>query len=192
MGKTTTASKTSAKRDDVYVEQPIVESVAAQEVEPQLNLEQQVTVRNIAGWTVGFARLLAIGDVTIPRKGFIRLTRNEIISQVQNNNKLFTGIDGMGGHATLQIDDAETLRELGFDNSERFSDAKVKELFDTSMNQEMFEERLKGYIRTRAEKYALMLSIIKQHLNDFSKIRFCENYTGFKMEKVEQDEKEAR
>ena len=33
-----------------------------------------------------------------------------------------------------------------------------------------------------------MISIVKQKLNDYSKIRFCENYTGYKVDKVEQDE----
>ena len=48
----------------------------------ELNLEQKVTVRSIAGWTTGFARRAdGIGDITIAPNGSIRLSRNEIIPQ---------------------------------------------------------------------------------------------------------------
>ena len=57
----------------------------------ELNLDAKVTVRNIAGWTVGFARIAdGYGDVTITPNGSTRLSRNEIISQVQSGNRLFT------------------------------------------------------------------------------------------------------
>ena len=76
----------------------------------ELNLEQKVTVRNIAGWMTGFRRIESQGDVTIPQEGTIRLSRSEIIAQVQNGNRLFNGIDERGSHATLYIDDEYTRR----------------------------------------------------------------------------------
>ena len=63
----------------------------------------------------------------------------------------------------------------------------MKELFNIA-RQDEFENELKKKIVTRAEKYALMLSIVKQKLNDFSKIRFCENYTGYKIDKIENED----
>lgn len=189
MGKTTTAKK--VQEENFYEEPKEVNTVVAQEVEQPLNLEQQVTVRSIAGWTTGFARMLTVGDVTIPKKGSIRLSRNEIISQIHNNNNLFTGIDGFGSHATLIVDDMPTIREVGFNVESQFSDKLVLNLFNIK-NQSEFENELKAKIVTRAEKYALMISIIKNNLNDFSKIRFCESYTGYKLDKVEQDEKNIR
>lgn len=190
MGRTTTAKKTSDPTEEVLTTpEQEVETVA--EIEPQLNLEQQVTVRSIAGWTTGFARMLTVGDVSIPKKGSVRLSRNEIISQIHNNNSLFTGIDGRGSHATLIIDDKPTIKEVDFEGAVQFSDDIVKKLFSIQ-NQNTFEEELRRTIVTRAEKYALMISIFKQNLNDFSKIRFCETYTGYKMDNVEQDEKNIR
>lgn len=187
MGRTTTAKKVD---ENVLPNEPEVKSEVVQD-EPQLNLEQQVTVRSIAGWTTGFARMLTVGDVSIPKKGAIRLSRNEIISQVHNNNNLFTGIDGKGNHATLIIDDEPTKKEVNFESAIQFSDNVAKELFAIK-DQNTFEDELKKKIVTRAEKYALMISIYKQNLNDFSKIRFCETYTGYKMDNVEQDEKNNR
>ena len=179
MAKRGTENNNETPNDDI-------ESVVAQEIEKPLNLEQQVTVKSIAGWTTGFARMLTIGDVTIPVKGSVRLSRNEIISQVHNGNNLFGGTDGKGSHATLIICDKPTIDELDFKTEYQFSDEKVKKIFSVE-EQEKFEAELKKYIVTRAEKYALMVSIVKQKLNDFSKIRFCENYTGYKIDKVEED-----
>ena len=185
MGRTTTAKK--VQEENINGMPKEVETVVAQEVEQPLNLEQQVTVKSIAGWTTGFARMLTVGDVSIPNRGSIRLSRNEIISQVHNNNNLFNGIDGFGSHATLIIEDEPTLNEVGFNSDNQFSDKLVKNLFDIR-DQNEFEIELKRRIVTRAERYALMVSIIKQGLNDFSKIRFCETYTGYKMDNIERDE----
>lgn len=185
MGRTTAKKETQSQEEYLNVPVQKVETVA--EIEPQLNLEQQVTVRNIAGWTTGFARMITVGDVSIPKKGVVRLSRNEIISQIHNNNTLFTGVDGRGNHATLIIEDYPTIKEVGFEDAKQFSDELVRNLF--SYRQDEFEDEIRKAIVTRAEKYALMISIYKQkNLNDFSKIRFCENYTGYKMDKVEQDE----
>ena len=179
---------TKAKDVDEHINgTPEVKTEVVQEIEQPLNLEQQVTVKNIAGWTTVFARMLTVGDVTIPKGGSIRLSRNEIISQIHNNNKLFCGIDNFGSHATLIIKDQPTLDEVGFSNADQFNDSVVKELFAIA-KQDEFEKELMKRIVTRAEKYALMISIVKQKINDFSKIRFCENYTGYKIDKVENEE----
>lgn len=153
----------------------------------ELNLDQKVTVTSIAGWTTGFARKVdGIGDVSIAPGGSVRLSRNEIIAQVQNGNRLLTGIDGRGNHATLIIEDTPTRVEVDFESAdgsrtqEVFSDAKIKELFAIK-SIKTFEQKFKNAIRTRAEKYASIQAIKRLKLNDFDKIRFVENYTGYKM-----------
>lgn len=191
-------AKTTRKPQDISEE---VESVVVDEVyeepqeelqeEPMVNLDQQVTIKSIATWNTGFARLLGVGDVSIPAKGSVRLTRNEVISQIQNGNSLFNGIDGFGNHATLLICDEPTKKYVGFEKAIQFSDAAVKKIFDI-YSQSEFESQLQNLIVTRAEKRALMASIRNQKLNDFSKIRFCEKYTGLSLDKLEQIEKENR
>lgn len=153
----------------------------------ELNLEQKVTVRSIAGWTTGFARRAdGIGDITIAPNGSIRLSRNEIITQVQNGNKLLSGLDGLGSHATLIIDDAPTRVECGFESEDGktkqtvFSEEVVTEIFKVKP-QASFEKAFKELIRTRAEKYAVIDFLRKGKINDYQKIRFAENYTGFRL-----------
>ena len=180
-------ARTTNKKAEMPEEIIVDNITATPNEEPQLNLEQQITVTNIAGWIVGFARLMGIGDVNIPPRGSVRLTINEVISQVQNGNKLLAGIAGFGNHATVIIEDSRVLRELGFENADIFSDEVVRKLFGIT-SQSAFEEAVKDKIRTRAEKYAFMASIVKLGLYDYSKIHFAEEYTGYKLYRVRQDE----
>ena len=152
----------------------------------ELNMDQKVTVRNLAGWTVGFRRIETQGDVTIPKEGTVRLSRSEIIAQIQSGNRLFIGIDDRGSHATLYIEDESTRLEVEFDSKEEkrtqliLNSDLVKKLFDYK-TMKTFEEKLHEYVVTRAEKYAITQIIKKLKLNDFEKIRMVENYTGYKL-----------
>lgn len=154
----------------------------------ELNLDTKVTIRNIAGWNVGFARIAeGVGDVTLTPDGSTRLSRNEIIAQVQNGNKLFTGTDGQGSHATIVIEDTDTRVWLDFESEDGsrkqdvFTDAKLKGLFELK-TQANFEKKLPTVVLTRAEKYAAIQAIKRLGLNDYSKIRYVENYTGYRLQ----------
>jgi len=154
----------------------------------ELNLDTKVTVKSLAGWDTGFARVVdGIGDVNITPEGSTRLSRNEIISQVQTGNRLFSGIDGLGNHATLYINDKATRIELGFESEdgkikqEFLDEEKVKKLFDIK-SYDRFESAFVDAVQTRAEKYAVMQIIKRLKLNDYSKIRFAETHTGFRLE----------
>jgi len=162
------------------------EDYTTPEIHEELNLDAKVTVKSIAGWNTGFARKVeGIGDVNIAPNGSVRLSRNEIIGQVQSGNKLFTGVDGVGSHATLYIDDKATRIEVEFENENTtqnvFSDSKVSELFEIK-SLEAFKKRFTEDIYTRAEKFAVIEAIKRLKLNDYSKIRFIEEYTGYKVQ----------
>lgn len=152
----------------------------------ELDLEKKVTVRSIAPWTTGFQRIESNGDVTIPPEGTARIARSEIIAQVQNGNRLFCGTDNRGSHATLYINDDATRAEVDFDSPEEkrtqvvITSELVQKLFNYK-TMKTFEEKLKEYVVTRAEKCAILQIIKKEKLNDFEKIRMVENYTGYKV-----------
>ena len=154
-----------------------------EQIQEEFNLDKKVTVKSIAGWETGFARIETTGDVRIMPEGTIKLTRSEIIAQTQKPNLLFNGIDGKGSHATYYIDDAETREYLDFESEGNkqniFSDELAKKIFAIT-SQKKFEEEFISAIRTRAEKYAVMSAIKRLKINDYSKIRFAENYTGYR------------
>ena len=149
-----------------------------------LNLDAKVTVTNLAGWWVTFARLHdGIGDIVITKDGQQRLSRNEIQAQINSGNKLFCGVDGQGSHATLYIEDEATRRLVGFEDEGRkqvvFTYDMVKELF--AMGDADFKNELSKRIVTRAEKYALVEAIKKLDINDYKKVVFALDYTGYKI-----------
>lgn len=151
--------------------------------EKPLNLDEKVTVRNLAGWKVSFMRKHdGEGAIKITQGGQQRLSRNEIQAQINDGNTLFVGT-GNGSHATLYIEDAATRKWVGFEDENRpqlvFTDGLVEKLF--SMNQAEFETNLPVYISTRAEKFALIEAIRRLGFNDYRKIVFAEKHTGFKI-----------
>lgn len=157
-----------------------------EKVQEEFDLEKNVTIKSIANWETTFQRSTTIGDVVVAPNGSMRLTRNEIIAQVQTANKLFSGNDGQGSHATYYIDDVATRRHLGFESDDGinkqkvFTDDLVKEVFNIK-SQASFEEKCKDAFQTRAEKYSLIQAIKRLKINDYTKIRFAEEYTGHKV-----------
>lgn len=146
-----------------------------------LNLDEAVTVRNISDWNVSFVKRHESGDMRITKNSTQRMSRNEIQAQVSDGNPLFVGVDGKGSHAGLFIEDTATRMWLGFETETTpqlvFNDTLAKNLF--TMSQDEFEKNLPIYIVTRAEKYALMESIDRLKFNDYRKIMFASNYTGY-------------
>ena len=141
-----------------------------------INFEQKVTIRNLADWHVGFAKLDTTGDVAIPPHGTTRISRAEVISQVENHNKLFLGVGG-GNHATIYIDDEATRKYVEFENQQILTKEIVAKLFKiTSLAK--FKSELKNLIMTRAEKFALMKFIKNLKLNEYDKIKVCEEHCG--------------
>lgn len=157
------------------------------ETKEELNLDKKVTVRSIAGWTVGFQRKYdGIGDVNIAPHGTARLSRNEIIAQVQSGNNLFLGTDKLGSHATLYIEDDPTRIECGFDSEDGsvkqnvLTEKKVADLFKVR-TEKAFINEMKETVVTRAEKHTVMEIVRKLGLNDYAKIRAIEEHTGIKL-----------
>lgn len=150
----------------------------------EIRMEDKITLTSIAPWHTGFARILTVGDVAIAPHGVVRLSREEVLAQGQSGNKLITGVDGMGSHATVYIEDEWTRKELGFDTDEKkqtvISKKLVKDMFDKK-TLPAFKKAVEENIVTRAEKFSL-LSIIKTlKINEYDKIAFCEEYCGAKV-----------
>lgn len=150
----------------------------------EIRMEDKITITSIAPWHTGFARILTVGDVAIAPHGVVRLSREEVLAQGQSGNKLIAGIDGMGSHATLYIEDEWTRKELGFDTDEKkqtvINKKLVKDMFDKK-TLPAFKKAVEENIVTRAEKFSL-LSIIKTlKINEYDKIAFCEEYCGAKV-----------
>lgn len=150
----------------------------------EIKMDEKITVSSIAPWLTGFRRILTVGDVSIAPNGVIRLSREEVLAQGQSNNKLLTGVDGYGSHATLYIEDEWTRRELGFDTDESKQTVLTKELVKTMFEKKtmpVFKKAIEENVVTRAEKFSLLSAIKALRINDYDKIAFCEEYCGAKL-----------
>lgn len=144
-------------------------------------LDKKVKVRSIAPWVTGSPRKTSNGDISIPASGSILLTREETIAQAQNGNKLISGVDGLGTHATWYIEDDFTRKELSFDmdgKSQTFLGHDDINRFFALKTQKCFEDNIINNVVTRAEKAFLIESIKTLGINDYKKIAFCIKYTG--------------
>lgn len=145
-------------------------------------LDKKVTVRSIAPWITGAPRHTTNGDISIPPKGTVLLSREEIIAQAQNGNTLLNGIDSLGSHATWYIEDDFTRSELSFDipneNKKQafLTKNSVKKMFDKK--QDDFEQAIMNNVVIRAEKAYLIECIKELGINDYRKVDFCVKYTG--------------
>ena len=151
----------------------------------ELNLDEKVIVKNLCEWALYFPRIEGSGDVKVPEKGIVRLTRGEIQSQVYASNKMFCGLDGQGSHAKLYVTDKATRVMLGFEGEDSkevqnvITPERIQKLL-AYKTQKAFEEKIKEEIVLNSEKLALIEEAKRQKLNDHSKIKFIEDYTGFK------------
>lgn len=154
------------------------------ETPEEIRLDKKVTVRSIAPWGTGSTRKTTMGDVNIPPRGSVLLSREEIIAQAQNGNRLLTGTDSLGSHATWYIEDEFTRKELSFDTDTKkqtfLSEDDIKRMFDLK-TQKSFEDNIRKHVVTRAEKAYLLDCIKSLGFNDYQKIAFCIEYTGMKM-----------
>jgi len=156
----------------------------------ELNLDQKVTIKNLAPWDVTFHRISdgGFGDVYIVAHGTYRLSRSEIIAQIQSGNQLFCGFNMSGEHATIYIEDEPTRVEVGFESEEGkdkqriVNNNTIKEVFDYK-TQDAFEKHFAELVKTRSEKFAAMEIIKNLKFNDYNKIRFAEDYTKIRIQK---------
>lgn len=152
--------------------------------EKEIKLDEKVVVRSIAPWVTGSKRILSVGDIQIQPNGTVTVSREELIAQAQSGNKLLTGIDGKGSHATLYIDDEWTRKELEFETDKVKQKVlnldSIKHMFELK-TMSAFQKNIEENVVTRAEKVFLMETIKTQKFNDYERIVFCEKYTGNKI-----------
>lgn len=152
----------------------------------EINMDEKVTVVNLAPWNVGFPNSIGRGDTNFAPSAKVRVKREEIVDQVSAGNKLLAGLDSYGSHATLFVDDEDTRKYLEFDSEDGkrkqniISDEKVKQWFELK-TQKVFEKKIRENVITRAEKSFLLNAIKRLKLDSHEKISFCQEYCKFKL-----------
>lgn len=154
--------------------------------EKELRMDEKIEVRSIAPWNVAFTNSDGRSGTKFTPNGTARIRREEVVQQVQANNRLFTGIDGMGSHATLYINDPDLRKYLEFDSSDGktqqdvLTPEKVKKIFALKTFN-AFKKNITDSVVTRAEKRYLMKLISDLKFNEYDKIIFCQEHCKFSL-----------
>lgn len=131
-----------------------------------------VPVNNLCSWPLSFWRKAGQGDIEIPAnaKNFPLLPFEEVLAQIQTGNKMFTGTDGMGSHARIQIVNEDQRKQLfGLESVETEDPAllnldAVKALL-AIRSKAKFNEQLRAMVKTDAEK-KMLVELAKQPGSD--------------------------
>jgi hypothetical protein len=151
-----------------------------------INLKDKITIINLAPWVVAFKRLITNGDVVIPPKGRLTISSEEVMAQIYNRNKLFVGDDGVGSHARIYIDDKDVRIEALFDSEDGSKkqnillEDDVKSMFELK-TLSTFKKHVKDRVESDAEKLLIIELAEKFKINDYDKIKYLEEYTGYKI-----------
>lgn len=154
----------------------------------ELNLDTKVVIKNLCEWDLYFTRIETNGDVKLPKKGTTRVSRAEIQAQVHAGSKLFGGLDGLGNHAKIYIDDQPTRVLVGFESEDG---TEKQEVLDTEKIAKIleyktlntFKKHIEEHVILQSEKVLLLEEAKRLKLKDYDKIKFIEEFTGLKFDK---------
>lgn len=170
-------TRSTKKTEVVPVEVEDNESEYSVENDPiyALRMDDKVTLKNLASWAVGFRKIETNGDVNIQGNGTIRIPRAEVIAQAENGNKLIAGLDGMGSHATILINDEATKNQLGWKDQLIVSKQLVLKIFNEKDDDE-YRAKMGELIQTRCEREFVKDIISKEGLENtipYGRIKFA-------------------
>lgn len=150
----------------------------------RLDMDEKVTVFNIAPWNVGFPNSVGRGDTCFAPNARVRVRREELADQVSAGNRLLAGLDDHGSHATLYIEDEATRKYLEFDSEDGkrrqnvISKDRVKKWLELKTFS-AFKKNVQDNVKTRAEKRYLLKCLKDLKADSHERIEFCKEYCKF-------------
>lgn len=149
------------------------------------NMNEKSKVTNLCDFPVSWKRETAMGDEYIKANGIAYILNQELETQKDNGNKFIAGIDGLGSHALIYIENPELREYFEFDNkSEKrtqliVDEEKCKSILEIK-TLSTFKKNLTENIVTEQEKMKIMNVARKIKIDEYSKIEVLEEYTGMK------------
>ncbi len=150
-----------------------------------LDLDKRSKVRNLCPWPITFVLPNSGGEVRIEGHKTTTLNNGELVTMNDNNSVMLCGT-GNGNHARLYVDNPEFREYVGFDNAESKTKQFVLipeecEKLCALKTDQAFKKNVEEKIVMEHEKAIFMDYCRTTHFNDYSKIKFLEEYTGFRM-----------
>ena len=137
-----------------------------------MTANNNVLVNNLCSWPLSFWRKAGQGEIEMPAnaKNYPLLSFEEVLAQIQTGNKMFTGTDGMGNHARIQIVNDEQRKQLFGLESVETEDPTLLNLEAVKAllairTKAKFNEQLQAMVKTDAEK-KMLVELAKQAGSD--------------------------
>lgn len=149
-----------------------------------LDMDKRSKIINLCPWAVSFTLPNSKAEVMLDAGKSTTVNNEELVTLAENQDVMFYGI-GNGDHARIYVDNKEFREYVGFDNAESkknqyiLNDEEFQKLFDLKQ-EAAFERNVKEKVVLNHEKHNIIEYARKTKVNDFSKIRFLEEYTGVK------------
>ena len=140
----------------------------------EFHRSDRVKVNNCYAWDISFHSDVARRDILIPSgaKGYALLTVDMVEEEILKQNGFFTGLDGLGDHAGLQICDPEMYKFLFRceDHTHHISKEAIVEWLKLSTKAK-YTEAVEEAIKTASEARMCLY-----YMNDFT----WSDYLGWK------------
>lgn len=146
----------------------------------ETQLSNRIRLINLAPWPVYFSRVNTLGDVTIQQNGTYMIDREELMAQCYNNNRLIMGTDGRGAHATVIMADEAVKAEFEIPEKQEVLTDEVLDGIFAYKRQGDFEKAITAGVVCDYERHRVINYISRKKVNDYSKVRFVEAFTGIK------------
>ena len=149
-----------------------------------LDQDKRSKIINLCPWTVSFTLPNSMAEVLLEGGKSTTVNNSELVTLADNKDVMFYGT-GDGDHARIYVDNKDFREYVGFDNLENkktqyiVTDDECQKLFELKQ-QAAFERNVKEKIIMNHEKHNIMEYARKTKINDLSKVRFLEEYTGIK------------
>lgn len=149
-----------------------------------LDLDKRSKVINLCPWAVSFTLPNSKAEVMLDGGKSTTINNGELVTLADNQDVMFYGTSA-GDHARIYVDSKEFREYVGFDNPEIkktqyiLTDEEFQKLFELKQ-ETAFERNVKEKVIMNHEKNNIMEYARKTKVNDLSKVRFLEDFTGVK------------
>ena len=149
-----------------------------------LDMDKRSKVINLCPWAISFTLPNSKAEVMLDAHKSTTINNGELVTLADNQDVMFYGTEN-GDHARVYVDNKEFREYVGFDNLETkktqyiLNDDEFHKLFDLKQ-EAAFERNVKDKVIMNHEKHNIVEYAKKTKVNDFTRIKFLEEYTGLK------------
>lgn len=149
-----------------------------------LDFDKRSKIVNLCPWTISFALPNSGGEILLEANKTTTVNNGELVALADNQNIMIWGTN-YGDHARVYVENPEYRTHVGFDDieSKKVQLVLTSEVCDKILElktDSAFEKNVKEKVIMLHEKAIFIAHCRKVKVNDYTRIKFIETYTGEK------------